>query len=110
MEPYVIKDAIRALERDIIGAVENSVEGRSAARDADMTGRSHIGAIIAIHDDIPAGADRIQFSAYIEIEDEHQHLYEAEIESVCEQLPGDSKQWRAVSVDVLEANPLPKGG
>ncbi|TFW10042.1 hypothetical protein E4K72_02920 [Oxalobacteraceae bacterium OM1] len=103
------REAILALEPEILAAIEGTEQGAFAFEQANMKGPSHIAAIIAIdEDDQPS--NMVSFHAYVEIEDADEHQVEAELRATCERLPLDGKGWRAVRLDVIDAGPLPMGG
>lgn len=110
MSPYAAKEAIRFLGREIAGMIDRSEKGRRAYEQANMVGPSHISAIIVSQAEVPGKDSMVDFKAFVELHDADDNQYEAEIRGRCERLPADGGGWRALSLEVLDAGPLPKSG
>lgn len=103
------REAILALEHDILAAIQGTEQGATAFEQANMEGPAHIAAIIAVDED-DTSPELVSFHAYVEIQDAEEHQVEAELRATCQRLPLDSRGWRTVRLDVLDAGPLPMGG
>lgn len=109
MPSTMAKDAITFLQREIAAEIDRSEQGAIAYRQANLSGPSHIGAIIVSQSEVSPD-NEIRFSAFVELYDDNDHQYEAQIDGVCQKLVGDSAGWKKKSITVIEAGPLPKGG
>lgn len=101
------KDAIRFLQQEISVQIDQSEKGRVARSDANLEGASHLGAIIVSDDEADSG-NGLAFRATVELYDNADHQYEAEIQGAVRRA-GDGG-WTLARLSVVDAGPLPKGG
>ena len=101
------KDAIRFLQQEISVQIDQSEKGRVARSDANLDGATHLGAII-VSSDVPDAGNGLGFRAVVELYDDAEHQYEAEIQGAVQRAGNGG--WKLVRLNVVDAGPLPKGG
>lgn len=106
----VAEQAIRFLEQEITAEVDRSEKGAAAYADANLTEPSHIRKIILSDAKFLPGENSIAFKGFLELGDNNDNQYEAEVEGTCERLPGGGSGWKKTGLKVLDAGPLPMGG
>ncbi|WP_194726151.1 hypothetical protein [Noviherbaspirillum malthae] len=109
MPANAAKEAIRYLDKDISAAVDRSDKGSTAREQANLEGPSHIGAIMVSAEET-LGPDSLSFRAYLELYDEVEHQYEAEVAGTCVRMLAPEGAWRLTHLRVLDSGALPKGG
>ncbi|SNT25744.1 hypothetical protein SAMN06265795_11975 [Noviherbaspirillum humi] len=103
------KDVLRRLAHEVAVDIDESELGATAHEEANLTETPHLGAIIVSDAEAPNG-DSLRVHAFIELYDNEDNQYEAEIEGEFERLADGRDQWRKKMIRVLDAGPLPKGG
>ncbi|WP_151638828.1 hypothetical protein [Noviherbaspirillum aerium] len=109
MPANAAKEAIRYLDKEIAAAVDRSGQGSTAREQANLEGPSHIGAIIVSAEET-TGSDSLSFHAYLELYDEAEHQYEAEVAGTCVRMLAPEGAWRLTHLRVIDSGALPKGG
>jgi len=101
------KEAIRFLQQEISVRIDGSEKGGVAGGEANFEGPTHLGEIIVSSDEADSG-DGLAFRAVVELHDNAEHQYEAEIQGAARRAADGT--WQLARLSVLDAGPLPKGG
>jgi hypothetical protein len=100
-------EAIRFLQQEISVQIDQSEKGRVARNEANIDGATHLGAIIVSNDE-PDASNGLAFRAVVELYDDAEHQYEAEIQGAVQRAGNGG--WTLSRLSVVDAGPLPKGG